>query len=175
MIPLVFCIVSLGGLAAALAVIATRRRRAAAQSGIRRHDDRPPLKVVDRPYDPSLCDYCDDPSRAACPACDRRLCGLHAPWQPHLFCAGCEEEWKHGGRRRALVLVPVTIGGLIAVTTLGAALLWSLDGGFVSSKLIMLPIFGGIGGSAALYLWLERRWRRRFKRRGDLPSARLRR
>ena len=133
---------------------------------------RPDPELVERPFDPSLCAYCDDPQRAACPACTRPLCGMHRPWLAHQFCAGCVREWAAGSRRRAFVLVPpmlLVAGAIAAALVLAMPAPDSQLRGAGGSIVIL------VGGVVPLYFWIERLLRRRFRPTGMLPPASLRR
>jgi hypothetical protein len=161
-LPIVFSVVAIAGLSAWLFVI--KRREARARRPVT--PSRSP-QVIDRPFDPNLCAYCDEKRTAACPVCTRPLCALHAPWKAGMFCPTCEDEWETGARRRALIVVPVTVLGMMAAAGATAAVmsLASVQPGFP----LLVALFGA---GAPLYLGTERWMRRTFRRRGQLASAR---
>lgn len=163
MFPLIFSGVAIIGLIGWLLVI----KRREARTRVSTSPSRSPV-VVDRPSDPSLCDFCDEKRSAECPVCARPLCALHAPWRAGLFCASCEDEWEMGARRRALIVVPVVLLGMAVALGAIAAVLWFTR---VQPGLPLILVF--LGGGAPLYLGVERWMRRLFRQRGRLASARL--
>ena len=166
---LVLAVVSVGYIA--LELWRLRRGRLATRTRSN-SPDRPDPELVERPFDPSLCAYCDDPQRAACPACTRPLCGLHRPWLEHQFCAGCEREWAAGSRRRAFVLVPPMLLVAGAITAALVLAITSPDSQLrgAGGSIVIL-----VGAVVPLYFWIERLLRRRFRPQGLLPPASVRR
>ncbi len=167
MFALVFSGVAIAGLLGWLILI--KRREARAERRISRTPGPSPV-VVDRPYDPTLCDFCDEKRVAACLACTRPLCALHAPWRPEMFCASCNDEWDAGARRRALIIVPVV---LLAMMTIAGAVAAIAAATSMRPNLGLLVVW--LGSGAPIYLAIERWMRRLFRRRGQLARARLRR
>jgi len=162
--PLVFSAVAIVGLIGWLVVI--KRREARTRRNVSTHPSRSPV-LVDRPYDPTLCDFCDEKRSVGCPACERPLCALHAPWRAGLFCALCENEWETGARRRALIIVPLTAIAMMAAAGVTVAIME-----LTSFRPGMGLLLVWLGCGAPFYLGIERRMRRLFRRRGQLSRAR---
>jgi hypothetical protein len=166
-VPRMFGLIVSGILLAGLFgwLIVMKRRQARSERAIASTPSPLPV-VVDRPHDPTLCDFCDEKRSTECPVCTRPLCALHAPWRPGLFCALCNDEWEAGARRRALIVMPLVAVGMIAVA--GVTVL-------VMEQTSMQPGLGAlvlwVGSGAPMYLAIEHRMRRLFRRRGRLPRA----
>jgi hypothetical protein len=159
---IVFSCTLLAGLFGALIVIQRRRDNA---DRARPTNTRPDPQVVDRPFDPTLCAFCDQPGRNACPACGRKLCGEHRRWPHDRFCWPCEAEWNRGARKRAFWIAPIVI--------VLACSLFALVGllGALSSRMTFGALVAPIAAGAPAYLWLERRMRRRFRPQVELLAA----
>lgn len=170
--------VMIAGLLGFLALLRRRERRDRQALGL----DRPSISradpaVVDRPFDPALCAYCEDPSRFSCSACMRPLCAMHRPWLEHQFCAGCETEWEAKSGRRRLIILPIMICAMaVTAGVIGGllALFGQLGSGASNSKLVLLVMIAPVACAAPVYLGTERFMRRWFRKRGALPQATLR-
>ncbi len=162
------------GLCIVLVVI--QRRNAGPRTAGPRSIPKPDPVPVDRPFDPALCAFCDEPGRPSCAACGRSLCAEHRPWPAERFCAPCETRWDRGARRRALVIAPLVIGAMFVtcmsvggVVLMFAAVTHSTGGaGMIAAFIVPLAI------ATPVYLKIERRMRRGFRVGTGLPSATLR-
>ncbi len=178
MLGLIVSGVLIAGLLGFLAMHRRRERRDRQALGLDRPVSvRPDPVVVDRPFDPALCAYCDEPSRFACTACARPLCAMHRPWLAHQFCSACETEWEARSGRRKLIVLPIMVGAMaVTAGVIGGvlALLGQLGSGTGDSKLGLLVMIAPIMIAAPVYLGAETIMRRWFKKRGALPQATLR-
>lgn len=177
MIALLLSGVMIAGLLGWLAVHRRSEQRERRSLGLDRPVSHGPDPIpVDRPFDASLCAYCEDPQRFHCPACSRPLCAMHRPWLEHQFCAGCETEWESTAGRRKLVILPVMVlaMGLVAAAC-GVVIVFLERAGYRSGKLGLAAIIGPIVIAAPVYLGTERFMRRWFRQRGQLPQATARR
>ena len=148
-----------------LVVIGRRRERAT-----RRHTGptRPDPQPIDRAFDPALCTYCDERGKFPCPACTRNTCAEHRPWPEGRFCYSCEAQWNAGARKRAFVIVPIVIAGMVVV--MGVVAFVASFARQATLGALVLPILI----AAPLYLRLERLMRRRFRPGAQMPSATVR-
>jgi hypothetical protein len=174
----VFAIVLSGvilmGLFGSLIVI--NRRREQAERKRPKSAPRPDPQLVDRPFDPALCAFCDEAGTNACKACGRRLCAEHRPWLADRFCWPCEAQWEGGARRRAFLITPLVLGGIVVLFGVfaGIAVLFAEITGFASAKLFVAAFVVPLVIGAPAYLRIERTMRRRFRPGGALPSATVR-
>ncbi len=127
-------------------------------------------QLVDRPHDPSLCDFCDEKRSTTCPACTRPLCALHAPWGAGMFCALCNDEWEMGARRRGFLIGPLVVVAMIVITGI-IVVISELASVVPGLAVLFVPFLA----AAPIYLAIERQLRRGFRRKGQLPQGRIRR
>jgi hypothetical protein len=157
-------------------LILINRRREHAERNRPKSASRPDPELVVRPFDPTLCAFCDEAGTNACKACGRELCAEHRPWLADRFCWPCEAQWDRGARKRAFLITPLVLGGIVVLCGVigGAALLLAELSGFESGKLMLAPFIVPLALGAPAYLMIERTMRRRFRPGTDLPSATLR-
>jgi len=169
MTGLVISSVVVVALVAALVMAARRRDRADRRRLGLDLPEKPDPVLVDRPFDPDLCAYCDDPRHYSCRACSRPTCSEHRPWPAHRFCFSCEAEWARGERKRSFVIVPIVIVAMAVVAGVIAAV--AMLAGFASGKLALGGILAAFAIAAPLYAALDRLLRRRFRPSALIPTA----
>lgn len=160
-------------LVAALVIAARRRDRADRRRLGLDLPAKPDPVVVDRPFDPELCAYCDEARHYTCRACSRPTCSEHRPWPAHRFCYACEAEWARGERRRSLVIVPIVVASMVVVAGAISAVAVVMDR--VNARLGLAAIIVALAIAAPLYGAIDRLLRRRFRPAGTIPTATVRR
>jgi hypothetical protein len=162
--------VLLVGLLGTLSIVSRRRDKAERRALGLDQPQRPDPDPILRAPDDRRCGFCDDEGLNPCRACGRLTCPEHRPWPVERFCYTCEAAWKEGGRRRAMLVVPLVIGVMVAVfMAIGAvALLTPVIPMKAAVAMFLLPLFA----AAPAYAWIERAMRRRFRPPG-LPTARV--